>query len=115
MPSHSTCRTGSGHGLSPRLSGRSAQRQGLAIQSDVDSHRPFPFVFDDQIDLHFRAGFRFCDERLDANDVRMGMRVVAHWVPPEERKPSMDSIQYFKPIDEPDVAVEDVLEALLNA
>jgi hypothetical protein len=41
--------------------------------------------------------------------------VKAEWAPPEERGPHMESIRYFKPSGEPDVPVEQVLEALLNA
>ena len=54
-------------------------------------------------------------QEVEAGDVRMGMRVQAVWVEPEERRPHMESIKYFKPIDEPDVPVEEVLERLLNA
>jgi uncharacterized OB-fold protein len=54
-------------------------------------------------------------QEVDVDKVRMGMRVKAVWVEPEERRPHMESIRYFTPIDEPDVPVEQVLEALLNA
>ena len=54
-------------------------------------------------------------QEVDPADVRMGMRVQAVWVPDEERRPHMESIRYFKPVDEPDVPVEQVLEALLSA
>jgi uncharacterized OB-fold protein len=54
-------------------------------------------------------------QEVEASDVRMGMRVQAVWVPPEERSPHMESIKYFKPADEPDMPVEQVLERLLNA
>ncbi len=36
------------------------------------------------------------------DEVRMGMRVEAVWVPPEERAPTLRSIRYFKPSGEPD-------------
>jgi uncharacterized OB-fold protein len=54
-------------------------------------------------------------QEVEVGDVRMGMRVTAEWVPPDERSPHMESIKYFKPADEPDVPVEQVLEAVLNA
>jgi uncharacterized OB-fold protein len=54
-------------------------------------------------------------QEVEAGEVRMGMRVKAVWVAPEERQPHMESIKYFAPADEPDVPVEQVLEALLNA
>ena len=41
-------------------------------------------------------------QEVDAEKVHMGMRVEAVWAPPEERKPTMESIQYFRPTDEPD-------------
>jgi uncharacterized OB-fold protein len=45
-------------------------------------------------------------------DVRMGMRVQAVWVPKEELGPSMASIRYFKPIAEPDAPYESYKEHL---
>ena len=54
-------------------------------------------------------------QEVDADQVRMGMRVRAEWVSTEERGPHMESIKYFKPIDEPDVPIEQVLERLLSA
>jgi uncharacterized OB-fold protein len=45
-------------------------------------------------------------------DVRMGMRVKAHWVPDEELGRTLLSIQYFEPIDEPDTPFERYKEHL---
>jgi uncharacterized OB-fold protein len=45
-------------------------------------------------------------------DVRMGMRVQAVWVPKEELGPSMASIRYFKPIAEPDAPYDSYKEHL---
>ena len=45
-------------------------------------------------------------------DVRMGMRVQAVWLPKEELGPSMSSIRYFKPIAEPDAAYDSFKEHL---
>jgi uncharacterized protein len=54
-------------------------------------------------------------QEVEADRVRMGMRVKAEWVPEDERGPHMESIKYFKPADEPDVPVDQVVEALLSA
>jgi len=45
-------------------------------------------------------------------DVRMGMRVQAVWVPKEQLGPSMMSIRYFKPIAEPDAEYDSFKEHL---
>jgi uncharacterized OB-fold protein len=45
-------------------------------------------------------------------EVRMGMRVQAVWVPDEEIGPTLRSIQYFKPIDEPDADFDSYKEHL---
>ena len=50
--------------------------------------------------------------QVPADQVRMGMRVKAEWVPPEERKPTLESIKWFVPIDEPDAAYETYEEHL---
>jgi uncharacterized OB-fold protein len=52
-------------------------------------------------------------QEVQASDVRMGMRVQAEWA--DERKPSMDTIKYFKPTGEPDVAIGDVLKRMHSA
>ena len=39
---------------------------------------------------------------IEAKDVRMGLRVKAEWVPPAERKPTLESIRWFVPTGEPD-------------
>ena len=54
-------------------------------------------------------------QEAEVGEVRMGMRVKAVWAPPDERKPTMESIRYFKPTGEPDVPVDQVLERLLSA
>jgi hypothetical protein len=41
-------------------------------------------------------------------DVRIGMRVEALWKPEAEWGYAMENIQYFKPIDEPDVPVDQI-------
>jgi uncharacterized OB-fold protein len=47
-----------------------------------------------------------------AEEVRMGMRVKAEWVPPAERKPTLESIRWFTPTGEPDAAFESYKEHL---
>ncbi len=45
-------------------------------------------------------------------DVRMGMRVQAVWVPAEQLGPTMASIRFFRPIDEPDTEFDAYKEHL---
>ena len=45
-------------------------------------------------------------------DVRMGMRVEAVWVPKEQLGPTLSSIRYFKPIAEPDAEYDSFKEHL---
>tara|TARA_Y100000590_G_scaffold74729_1_gene82517 strand:- start:3077 stop:3574 length:498 start_codon:yes stop_codon:yes gene_type:complete len=40
---------------------------------------------------------------IDHSEVRVGMRVKAHWKPKNEWKASLENIAYFQPIDEPDL------------
>jgi uncharacterized OB-fold protein len=44
----------------------------------------------------------------DLEDARIGMRVKARWVPPQELGPSVWSIAYFEPLDEPDVPYDEI-------
>ena len=48
-------------------------------------------------------------------EVHMGQRVEAVWKPKEEWGYAMDNIKYFKPLDEPDMALEDIGKLTLNA
>jgi uncharacterized OB-fold protein len=41
-------------------------------------------------------------QEVDAEKVHMGMRVEPVWVEAEERKPTLESIRYFRPTGEPD-------------
>jgi hypothetical protein len=43
---------------------------------------------------------------IPADEVRMGMRVKAVWKPREEWTSSVENIEYFEPIDEPDAPYE---------
>ncbi len=47
---------------------------------------------------------------IPVEEVRMGLRVEAVWAPPEERKPSFESILYFRPSGEPDAPFESYKE-----
>ena len=44
-------------------------------------------------------------QEVDVKDVRIGMRLEAVWVDDADLAPNLESIKYFRPIDEPDVAV----------
>ena len=44
-------------------------------------------------------------QECPTDDVRIGMRLEAVWVDEADRRPNLDSIKYFRPIDEPDVEV----------
>lgn len=44
------------------------------------------------------------------DDVRIGMRVAAKWVADADLQPSIASIEYFEPIDEPDIAYDLIKE-----
>ena len=77
----------------------------VRIPSDALSVDP-PFtcahVLLDGADIPFFALIQECP----FDQVRMGMRVEAVWAPPEERRPSFESIRYFRPTGEPDVVVK---------
>ena len=45
-------------------------------------------------------------QEVDADQVHMGMRVEAVWAPPEERKPTLESILHFRPSGEADADYE---------
>lgn len=45
-------------------------------------------------------------QEVPAGEVRMGMRVEAVWLPPEERGPSLESVKWFRPTGEPDAPYE---------
>lgn len=45
-------------------------------------------------------------QEIDAEEVRMGMRVQAVWRPREEWGPTIENIQYFRPTGEPDADFE---------
>lgn len=51
-------------------------------------------------------------QEVPAHEVRMGMRVEAVWAPPEERGHTMESIRYFRPIDEPDAPFDSYKDAM---
>jgi len=56
--------------------------------------------------------FQHLVQEIPADQVRMGMRVEAVWVPPPERGPTLESIRYFRPTGEPDAPFESYREHL---
>jgi uncharacterized OB-fold protein len=55
-------------------------------------------------------GFFHVLQNCPLDRVRIGMRVRAKWVSDHELAPTVASIQYFEPIDEPDVPYEKIKE-----
>jgi len=51
-------------------------------------------------------------QEVPADQVRMGMRVEAVWVPPAELGPTMASVKHFRPNGEPDAEYETFKEYL---
>jgi len=49
---------------------------------------------------------------IEAADVRMGLRVRAEWLPPEERRPTLESIRCFLPTGEEDAPFDTYKEHL---
>ncbi|WP_211333532.1 Zn-ribbon domain-containing OB-fold protein [Sinobacterium caligoides] len=45
---------------------------------------------------------------VDNADVRIGMRVEAIWKAEEEWTHAMENIQYFRPLDEPDMPIDEI-------
>ena len=62
----------------------------------------------DGADIPFFALIQECP----LEQIRMGMRVQAVWVPKAELAPTFESIRYFKPIDEPDANYDSYKEHL---
>lgn len=50
---------------------------------------------------------------VDVDQVRMGMRVEAVWVAPEERGPTVESIRWFRPTGEPDAPFDAYKEHMI--
>ncbi len=51
-------------------------------------------------------------QEMPTDEVRMGLRVEAVWVEPEELGPTMASVKYFRPTGEPDADYETYKEYL---
>ena len=51
-------------------------------------------------------------QEIPTDEIRMGMRVEAVWVEPEELGPTMASVRYFRPNGEPDADYETYKEYL---
>ena len=54
-------------------------------------------------------------QEVPASEVRMGMRVEAVWAPEGERRPSMDTLRYFRPTGETDAPIDDVARRMRDA
>jgi hypothetical protein len=51
-------------------------------------------------------------QEIPIDEIRMGMRVEAVWVPAEEWGPTLASVKYFRPTGEPDADYETYKEYL---
>ena len=51
-------------------------------------------------------------QEIPADDVRMGLRVKAVWVPDSDLTPTMESIAHFKPTGEPDAPYDSYKDQL---
>jgi uncharacterized OB-fold protein len=51
-------------------------------------------------------------QEIPADQIRMGMRVEAVWVERDQLGPTMASVRYFRPVDEPDAEYETYAEYL---
>ena len=51
-------------------------------------------------------------QEIPTDEIRMGLRVEAVWVEPEELGPTMASVKYFRPNGEPDADYETYKEYL---
>jgi uncharacterized OB-fold protein len=51
-------------------------------------------------------------QEIPTGEIRMGMRVEAVWVEPDELGPTMASVKYFRPSGEPDAEFETYKEYL---
>ena len=51
-------------------------------------------------------------QEIPTDEVRMGLRVEAVWVPKEELTPNLSSVKYFRPAGEPDADYETYKEYL---
>jgi uncharacterized OB-fold protein len=50
--------------------------------------------------------------QIPAEEARMGLRVKAAWLPPAERRPTLESIRWFVPTGEPDAPFDSYKEHL---
>ncbi|KZX56622.1 hypothetical protein A3709_05480 [Halioglobus sp. HI00S01] len=85
------------------------------VQSFTIVHIPIPgnaieppFVVANLVADGANISFIHLMSECDNAEVRIGQRVQAVWKPEEEWDYSMDNIKYFKPIEEPDVPVDEI-------
>lgn len=79
----------------------------VAIPIPGNSIKP-PFVIANLVADGANISFIHLMSECVNEEVHMGQRVEAVWKPQEEWGYAMDNIRYFKPLDEPDMAIEDI-------
>lgn len=52
----------------------------------------------------------FLVQECDPEEVRLGMRVEPVWVDPQERRPNLSNVRYYRPNGEPDAPYDDYRE-----
>jgi len=67
---------------------------------------PVPYVCADILLDGADMPFMHIVQECPPEDVRMGMRVEAVWVGADQLRPSVESIRYFRPTDEPDMSLD---------
>ncbi|WP_342374406.1 Zn-ribbon domain-containing OB-fold protein [Myxococcus stipitatus] len=78
----------------------------------ADRSLPLPYVYGSVLLDGADIPFPHLLQGLPVEEVRMGLRVRAEWVPGEDRKPSLESIRCFRPTGEPDAPFEAYQEHL---
>ena len=84
----------------------------VAIPIPGNSIKP-PFVIANLVADGANISFIHLMSDCVNEEVHMGQRVEAVWKPQEEWGYAMDNIKYFKPVDEPDMAIEDIGKLVL--
>ncbi|WP_338865722.1 Zn-ribbon domain-containing OB-fold protein [Myxococcus stipitatus] len=78
----------------------------------ADRSLPLPYVHGSVLLDGADIPFSHLLQGLPVEEVRMGLRVRAEWVPGPERKPSLESIRCFRPTGEPDAPFHAYMEHL---
>ncbi|MFT5711440.1 MAG: putative OB-fold protein [Halioglobus sp.] len=85
----------------------------VAIPIPGNSIKP-PFVIANLVADGANISFIHLMSDCVNEEVHMGQRVVAVWKPRQEWGYAMDNIEYFKPLDEPDMALGDIGKLALS-